>query len=137
MKNIFDWLKEINYKKSPVESFTEKDWEVWNSYMIHRFISMDKNFIDIVNYVQDYPPYEKRSIYKIYKEYIPKNSKWNKYIKSNKKTINKELTQHLKDHFKVSSREINDYLNMLSKNEINQILVNRGLNKKEIKKINK
>ncbi len=135
MKNIFDWLKEINYKKSPSDSFTEKDWEVWNSYMIHRFISMNREFLEIVNYVQDYPPHEKKAIYNIYKEYIPKNNQWNKYIKSTKKAVNKELSQHLKDHFKVSSREISDYLKILSKDEVNQILINRGLNKKEIKKI--
>ena len=82
MKNIFDWLKQINYIKSPVESFTDKDWEVWNSYMIHRFISMNPNYIEIVNYVQDFPPQEKKMIYSIYKEFIPKNNKWNKYIKS-------------------------------------------------------
>ena len=112
-----------------------KDWEVFNSYMIHRFMSMNPNFLEVVNYVQDYPPHEKKAIYNIYKEYIPKNNQWNKYIKSTKKAVNKELSQHLKDHFKVSSREISDYLKILSKDEVNQILINRGLNKKEIKKI--
>ena len=56
MKNIFDWLKQINYIKSPVESFSDKDWEIWNSYMIHRFLSMNTNFLEVVNFVQDYPP---------------------------------------------------------------------------------
>ena len=27
MKNIFDWIKEINTKKSPSSSFTDNDWE--------------------------------------------------------------------------------------------------------------
>ena len=74
MKNIFDWLKAINTTKPPVELFTDKDWEVWNSYMIHRFLSMNKDFIEIVNYVQNYPPQEKKAIYSISskeaKEYI-------------------------------------------------------------------
>ncbi len=96
---------------------------------------MNREFLEIVNYVQDYPPHEKKAIYNIYKEYIPKNNQWNKYIKSTKKAVNKELSQHLKDHFKVSSREISDYLKILSKDEVNQILINRDLNKKEIKKL--
>ena len=87
MKNIFDWLKAINNTKPPVESFTDKDWEVWNSYMIHRFISMNPDYIELVNFIQDYPPQNKKAIYSIYKEYIPKNNKWNKYIKSNKKLL--------------------------------------------------
>ena len=65
MKNIFDWLKAINNTKPPADSFTDKDWEVWNSYMIHRFISMNSDYIDIVNYVQEFPPQEKKMIYKV------------------------------------------------------------------------
>ena len=76
MNNVFDWLKQINYQKSPVESFTDKDWEVFNSYMIHRFMSMNQDFIEVVNYVQELPPQEKRMIYNVYKEFIPKNNKW-------------------------------------------------------------
>ena len=67
MKNIFDWLKAINTTKPPVESFTDKDWEVWNSYMIHRFLSMNKDFIEIVNNIQEILPQDKKKIYSIYK----------------------------------------------------------------------
>jgi len=72
--NIFDWLKHINQYKTPSSKFTDKDWEVFNSYMIHRFISMNKDFIEVVNYVQEFPPQEKVMIYNIYKEFIPKNN---------------------------------------------------------------
>jgi hypothetical protein len=133
MKNIFDWLKAINTTKPPVESFTDKDWEVFNSYMIHRFLSMNPNFLEVVNYVQDYPPQEKRSIYSIYKEFIPKNNKWSKYIKSKVKQPNIGLVDHIKDYFKCSSKESKEYINILDTPEINRILMERGLNKKEIK----
>jgi len=133
MKNIFDWLKEINTKKSPVESFSDADWELWNSYMVHRFLSMNIDFLSIVNEVQSYPPQSKKEIYSIYKEYIPKNNKWSKYIKSSNKEPNKDLINHLKDHFKVSVREVKDYLRILDTTEIFRILTDRGLEKKEIK----
>ena len=133
MKNIFDWLKAINTTKPPIESFTDKDWEVWNSYMVHRFISMNPDYIEIVNYVQDFPPQEKRMIYSIYKEFIPKNNKWNKYVKSKIKQPNKDLVDHIKDYFKCSSKEAKEYINILDTPEINRILDNRGLDKKEIK----
>ena len=135
MKNIFDWLKEINYKKSPSESFTDKDWEVWNSYMIHRFISMNPEFVEIANHVQEIPPQEKNMIYNIYKEYIPKNNKWNKYIKSKAKPVNKDLVEHLKTYFKVSSREILDYLKILDNKEISIILSKMGIEEKLIKQL--
>ena len=133
MKNIFDWLKAINTTKPPVESFTDKDWEVWNSYMIHRFLSMDRSHIEIVNDIQEILPTSKKQIYSIYKEFIPKNSKWNKYIKSKVKQPNKDLVNHIKDYFKCSSKEAKEYIYMLDKPEISRILTDRGLDKKELK----
>ena len=135
MKSIFDWLKHINQYKTPSSKFTDKDWEVWNSYMIHRFISMNPDYIEVVNYVQELPPQEKAMIYNVYKEFIPKNNKWNKYIKSKVKEPNKDLVIQLKDHFKVSIREIKEYLKILDTTEINRILTDRGLAKKEIKQL--
>lgn len=135
MKNIFDWLKEINQHKSPASKFTDKDWETFNAYMIHRFMSMNRDYIEVVNYVQELPPQEKIMIYRIYKEFIPKNNRWNKYIKSSTKEPNKELISHLKDYFEVSTREIKDYINLLDNKEIIRILSYKGLEQKEIKQL--
>ena len=131
--NIFDWLKHINQYKTPTKSFSDKDWEVFNSYMVHRFLSMNPDYLEIVNFVQDYPPQEKKSIYTIYKEFIPKNNKWNKYIKSKIKQPNKDLVDHIRDYFECSSKEAKEYTNILDTLEINRILMERGLDKKEIK----
>ena len=123
MKNIFDWLKAINNTKPPVESFTDKDWEVWNSYMIHRFLSMNPDYIEVV----------KRMIYNVYREFIPKNNKWSKYIKSKVKQPNTDLVNHIKDNFQCSSKEAKEYITLLDTPQISRILSNRGLNIKEIK----
>ena len=135
IKTTFDWLKCINTTKPPVESFTDKDWEVWNSYMIHRFLSQNPDYIEIVNYVQDFPPPEKKMIYSIYKEFIPKNNKWSKYIKSKGKQPNKDLIFHIKDYFECSSKEAKEYITLLDTKQINRILTNRGLDKKEQKNL--
>ena len=133
MKNIFDWLKAINTTKPPVESFTDKDWEVWNSYMIHRFLSMDCSNIELINEIQEILPQDKKKIYSIYKEFIPKNNKWNKYIKSKVKQPNMDLVNHIKDNFQCSSKEAKEYITLLDTPQISRILTNRGLDKKEIK----
>jgi hypothetical protein len=52
---IFDWLNEISYNKRPWSSFNNEDRESFNSYMINRFISMKKDYIDFVNTIQKYP----------------------------------------------------------------------------------
>ena len=133
MKNIFDWLKAINTTKPPVELFTDKDWEVWNSYMIHRFLSMDRSHIELINEIQEILPQDKKKIYSIYKEFIPKNNRWNKYIKSTLKKRNKQLVEHLSTYWECSQTEVRDYLKLLDNNEVIRILTSIGLNKKEIK----
>lgn len=133
MKNVFDWLKEINTTKSDPNSFTEKDWEVWNSYMVHRFLSQNEDFLELVNEVQKISPQNKKEIYSIYREYIPKNNKWSKYIKSSIKQRNTDLINHLKDYWMCSSKEVKDYLEFLGNDEVLRILTHRGIEKKEIK----
>jgi len=135
MKNIFDWLKEINSTKSHPNKFTNQEWDIWNSYMIHKFLSMNPNYIELVNEVQLLSPTNKKQIYSIYREYIPKNNKWSKYIKSSNKEPDKDLVEYLKKYFDVSTREIKDYLEILDKKEIQSILVKQGLEEKEIKKL--
>ena len=135
MNNIFDWLKEINSTKSHPDSFTNQDWDVWNSYMVHRFLSMNPDYIELVNETQVLPPTNKKQIYSIYREYIPKNNKWSKYVKSNIKEPDKDLILQLKNYFKVSTREIKDYLKILDKKQVQSILVKQGLEEKEIKKL--
>ena len=132
-KSVFDWMKEITVVKSSSDSFDEETWNSFNTFMIHRFISMNPDYIEVVNYVQELPPQEKAMIYNVYKEFIPKNTKWNKYIKSKNKEPNKELVEHLRDHLKCSSKESKEAIAMLDTAEISRILTNRGLDKKEQK----
>ena len=82
---------------------------------------MNPDYIEVVNYVQDFPPQEKRMIYSIYKEFIPKNNKWSKYIKSKVKQPNKDLVDHIKNYFECSNKESKEYINMLAPVEINRI----------------
>ena len=132
---LFDWLKEINYKKSPVDSFTNKDWDEFNAYMVHRFLSMNPDFLELVNEVQSLPPTDKQQIYSIYREYIPKNNKWSKYVKSTVKPRNKDLIQYLTNYFQLSTREIKEYLHFLDNKEVTKILSQLGIEDKEIKKL--
>mgnify|MGYP003136690464 FL=1 len=137
MKNIWDWLKQINNIKADPNSFSEKDWELWNSYMIHRFISMNRDFLPIVNEVQTIPPQNKKEIYTIYREFIPKNNKWNKYIKSSVKQPNNDLVNKLSNILECSKSEVKTYLNILESDELIHILNRVGIDNKELKKLMK
>ena len=135
IKNIWDWLKQINYIKADPSSFSNKDWDIWNSYMVHRFISMNPDYIDIVNEVQSINPQNKKEIYTIYREYIPKNNKWNKYIKSNVKQHKSELLTYLAEYWECSQNEVKEYLNFLEDDEVLRILNSMGIQPKEINQI--
>ena len=64
---VFNWLNEITVKKTPSTQFEKEDWDGWNSYMVHRFLSMNKGYIDIVNLAQKFPPTDKEGLYNFYK----------------------------------------------------------------------
>lgn len=133
--NLFDWLKQINNIKSPSDSFSDDDWEQFNAYMIHRFVSMDRNLLELANYAQQFQPTDKKQIYEFYKEYIPSNKRFNKYIKAKSNTPSSELLQILATHFESSTREVKDYIKLLDKKTIVSILSQRGYEDKQIKKL--
>ena len=135
IKNVWDWLKQINNIKADPESFSNDDWDKFNSYTLHRTLSMNEDFIELVNEVQKIPLQNKKEIYSVYREFIPKNNKWNKYIKPNIKQHSGDLLQCLSDYFKCSKREVKQYLDFLEDDEILRILNGLGLNQKEINKL--
>ena len=49
---IFDWLNQITLKKGKWESFSESDQKKFQTYIINRFLSMNMEWIDIINYLQ-------------------------------------------------------------------------------------
>ena len=132
---IFNWLEEITVKKTPPNDFTQEDWDDWNSYMVHRFLSMNINYIDIVNFVQSINPQNKKEIYSVYREYIPKNNKWNKYIKNQNKKDSKELAKIIADKLLIGCNEANLYIPILGKNKVTELLNDLGYEKKEITKL--
>ena len=134
-KNIFDWLNEITLYKTPAEEFTEKDWEKFNSYMVHRFVSMNLYYVELANLAQSLMPNNKKQIYNLYKEMIPKRKTFFKYIKSKNKQPNKELVEKISSYFKVGEAEGSSYIHMLGRDSIVSLLREMGIEEKESKKL--
>jgi hypothetical protein len=132
---IFDWLKQITYEKQSWDSFTEEDRVSFNPYMIHRFLSMNPEYIEFVNLIQNIPYTEKEKIYKLYLYMIPKKNMFLKYIKSTRTKTKEELLQHLASHYECSLREAYEYYHMHHSDTIKSILKKRGVDDKEIKKL--
>jgi hypothetical protein len=135
VKNIFGWLDEITVKKSHPDSFSEKSWDNWNSYMIHRYVSMYIDYIDVVNYVQKISPQNKKQIYTIYREMIPKKKLWLKYIKNENKRNYQELAEYIAENLSCSLGEADYYIDILQETGVRQILWEMGVNEEEADKL--
>jgi hypothetical protein len=119
--NLFDWLNEITYSKRPWDYFTSEDKDEFNLFMIHRFISMNPDYIDVVNLIQQYPNCSKKYVYKYYCDMLPKKKSFFKYIKTSIKW-EKETIDKIAGYYKCSTREAKEYISILTDNQIKDIL---------------
>jgi hypothetical protein len=133
--NIFNILNYITWDKKPWDKLTNEEKSCVQPFMINRYISMNKNYIEAANIVQKYNLTPK-SLYEYYIEIIPKRKTFLKYIKGNKK-IDSNVIELLSNHLECSQREIKDFIELIDKKDIqelsNQIYGN--VSKKKQKKL--
>ena len=132
---IFDWLNQITYNKKEWDTFSEEDHKSFSTFIINRFLSMNKEWIEIVNMLQQYTiGMESKDVYNLYKNLIPKEKKFLRYIKGKRdKKYNKDLIKILCDYFECSKSQVLEYIDLLSKDELKSVLRLYGKNEKEIK----
>jgi hypothetical protein len=116
--NIFDHLKNITTNKG--EYLGD---EGWNNWMINRYLSMDQNYCEVVNFVQKNTWQMKGEyLYNLYKDLIPKQYVYLKYIKAtNTKKYNEEELEAIQQYFEISKKEAKEYISMLPDEEIKSI----------------
>ena len=135
---IIDWMNQLLVHKKHWDDFTDSDQKSFNSFIINRWLSMDKEFTEIVNVFQKYSigTLEPREVYKWYCDILPKGKRFNKCIKG-KKSIkyDKELVDILVKHFECSKLQVKDYLDLIDENELIEILKSYGKDKKTIKRL--
>ena len=140
-KSLFDHLSGITDKKVSWESLSEVDRKSFSPYMVNRFLSMNMNFIELVNEFQKYTIGElsNREVYKLYLELLPKQKQFNKYIKASKADkYQTELVELLSKHFLISEKESLEALDMYHETSLlplKDILKKYGKIDKEITKL--
>jgi len=135
---IFDWVNQILVHKKHWNDFTEDEQKKFSPFIINRWLSMESEFIEIVNYFQKYAigTLEPREVYKWYCEILPKGKRFNKYIKGKKdKKYDSELISLLTHHFECSKVEVKQHLKLIDKIELTEILEKYGKDKKTIKRL--
>ena len=131
IKTLFEWLDEITVNKTPIDKITEESWEKWNSWLIHKYVSMDINYLELVNYVQKINPQNKKQIYTIYREMIPKKKVWLKYIKPSKKQRPQNIAEYVAKYYECSLGEADYYIDIIQEHGVRNILWRMGIDQKE------
>ena len=137
---IIDWMNQLLVHKKHWNDYTEDEQKKFSPFIINRWLSMDKDFIEVVNVFQKYAigTLECREVYKWYCDILPKGKRFNKYVKGKRdKKYDKELVEIIVNHFECSKLQTQEYLELISKEELKEILEMYGLDKKKIKRMTK
>ena len=135
---IIDWMNQLLVYKKHWNEYSEDEQKKFSPFIINRWLSMDKEFIEVVNVFQKYAigTLEPREVYKWYCEILPKGKRFNKYIKGKKdKKYDKELINIISSHFECSKTEIKQNLELIDKTELKEILEMYGKDEKTIKRL--
>ena len=135
---IIDWMNQLLVHKKHWNEFSEDEQKKFSPFIINRWLSMDKDFIEIVNYFQKYSigTLEPREVYKWYCDMLPRGKRFNKYIKGKKtKKYDTLLIEIIKKHFECSKIQSVEYLELIDREELKYILELYGTDKKQIKKL--
>ena len=143
-KTLFDHIKAITQFQDPnyFDKLEEGDLKTWSNYMIHRFLSMNADWITTI---ADLQPYTERlkpeQLYLTLIGIIPKGRYYLKYIKG-KKTDKYEswLVDLMKEDFQCSIKEAEEYCEILyatreGRENIKYICEKYGIDKKQITKL--
>ena len=134
---IIEWMNQLLVHKKPWDSFNETDQKTFSTFIINRWLSMDEEFIEVVNYFQKYAigTLKSREIYKFYVDILPKGKRYNKYIKSKlDKKYDPKLINVLCKYFECSKSQLREFLQLIDKEELKEILNKYGIDNKKIRK---
>jgi len=140
-RNIFEHMSGITDKKTPWDVLSDADKKSFTPYIINRWLSMNMDFIELVNELQRYTigQISPEETYKLYYDILPKQKQFNKYIKGKKADkYNPALVELLSMHFLVSEKEAMEYIDMYQETSLNtlkEIIKKYGKTDKEVDKL--
>jgi hypothetical protein len=140
-RNIFEHISGITDKKTPWDILSDADKKSFTPYIINRWLSMNIDFIELVNELQRYTigGVSAEETYKLYYDILPKQKQFNKYIKGKKADkYNPALVELLSMHFLVSEKEAMEYIDMYQETSLNtlkEIIKKYGKTDKEVDKL--
>ena len=126
--NPFDHIKNLHTKKRHWEDFNDEEKKSFNVFIINKGLSMNPEYLGIVNMVQNYTGLNQilsqKEVFNLYYSLLPTKFRFYKWIKGEKTKKDKEKAEYLAMHFEISIREAYDYLKILDRKTINKIIKN-------------
>lgn len=134
---LLDHLNNITYKKISWENLEDSDKKSFNPYMINRFLSMEIGYIEIVNFFQKYIyNLSNKTIYKLYLNFFPKKRLYNKYISKTKENkYDDRIYEVIQLRYNVSKQRADEYIQLLSKDTLKNMIVKTGHDEKQANKM--
>jgi len=143
-KSLFDHIKAVTQFQDPKywDKLDDADKRTWSNYMIHRFLSMNPDWIEVLSEIQPYTQtLEPKQLYLALIGLIPKGRYFLKYTKG--KGENKYetwLIGLIKRDFMCSTKQAEDYCEILystreGRENIKYICEKYGIESKQITKL--
>lgn len=138
-RSIFDNINDVFYNKTSWEEYSETDRKKFSPFMMNRWISMNPDYISIINYLQRYTVgiLDNREVYKLLKDLLPKIKFFTKYIKADKsedEKISTTLIEFLCSNFNWGREEALQNLKFLNSDILSEYLKQYGYSDEDIKK---
>ena len=116
-KTLFDHIKAVTQFQDPNywDKLDDGDKRTWSNYMVHRFLSMNPDWIEVLSEIQPYTQVlEPKQLYLSLIGIIPKGRYFLKYTKGKKDNKYESwLIDLLIQDFMCSSKEAEDYCEIL------------------------
>jgi hypothetical protein len=117
-KTLFDHLNAITKDQDPkyFDNLSEEDRKTWSNYMIHRFLSMNFDFVDIIAEFQPLTQtMEPKMFYLLMIGIIPKGKYYLRYIRGkSEETSDEKIVELLQIEYNCSKSTAIDYYNILT-----------------------
>jgi len=131
---MFEIINSILYDKKSWESFTPSQQNSFTIFTLNKALSNISDYIGSVNIINQYSQsLTNEQVYNFYKDLFPKKRLYVKYVKKTEAQYTKELLQFFSKRLKESKKNIENMLDMFSRQDVEDYLIQCGLEDANIK----
>lgn len=114
--SLFDHVKHIRGEQSPTyyDDLSEENRKTFNHFMLLRALAMDSEVVQEMAFLYRYfHLIPSPQFYKLLIALVPRSTRWVPWIKTKVVKHSPEVLTAISNHYKVSKRQANEYINVL------------------------